>query len=121
MPVSPQVDQQAAIVHAQYACVWTKVGPNVVAVPQARAGIHIASLAPSCRSGDGAFVLVSIASILSDLRCMAYWSVQVVHFFDFAVEGVPVPRVATDRAFSKIKIAETESKEGFEDTTDTSK
>ena len=52
---------------------------------------------------------------------MAYWSVQVVHFFDFAVEGVPVPRVATDRAFSKIKIAETESKEGFEDTTDTSK
>ena len=49
------------------------------------------------------------------------WSVQVVHFFDFAVEGIPLPRVDSDRAFSKITVEVPESEEDFEDTTNAGK
>ena len=44
-----------------------------------------------------------------------------VHFFDFAVEGIPIPGVDTDRAFSKITVEVPEGEEDFEDTTNTDK
>ena len=40
-----------------------------------------------------------------------------VHFFDFAVEGVPMPRVDDDNALHILKVA----KESFEDKTDVNK